>query len=246
MRFKVRSSTRTMKSLTALSFGGGRQTTAMLILAVNGEIPRPDVVLFADTGCEWPETYNYIGQHIQPFCAENDLPFAIVRRDGVDIYSYYARANALPIPNQRSCTDQFKIWPMRKYSEELGINTYQIGFSFDEAGRANKLQRYIRRVFPLIENRLTLADCQYEIQRHGWPLPLKSACFLCCFQPPSRLKLLALRHPDLFGKLRVLEDKAYKRTGYYLLGNHPVSHYAQIEQLGFDSDFGCAEGYCFR
>ena len=232
---------------TVLSFGAGRQTTAMLILAINGEIERPDVVLFADTGCELPETYAYIEHYIRPFCETNHLPFFTVARPGGTIYDWFNKGPALPVPTQRSCTAQFKIRPMNIWQKANLITKQQIGFSYDEAGRASKnVKAKFPRFFPLIENRITLHDCMWVIEQYEWPLPPKSACYLCCFQSPSRLRRLALREPVLFERLRDLERRAHKRTGYYLIGNYPVTHYAAIEQMGMDINFGCAEGLCFR
>ena len=49
-----------MKS--ALSYGAGVQTTALLVLVASGKQPRPAAVLFADTGGEHPETYAYLAE----------------------------------------------------------------------------------------------------------------------------------------------------------------------------------------
>ena len=46
--------------LEVLSFGGGVQSTAMLLMVHEGILPRPDVVMFADTGSELPETIEHI------------------------------------------------------------------------------------------------------------------------------------------------------------------------------------------
>src|SRR5215472_1341722 len=36
-------------TLRILSLGGGRQSTTLLYMALEGELPRPDAVIFADT-----------------------------------------------------------------------------------------------------------------------------------------------------------------------------------------------------
>ncbi len=42
-----------------LSFGGGVNTAAILALAYRGKL-QIDYAIFADTGCEIPETYDWI------------------------------------------------------------------------------------------------------------------------------------------------------------------------------------------
>ena len=63
---------------TFLSFGAGVQTTAMLILIAKGEI-EADAVIFADTGAEHPETYEYIENYDKPLCEKVGIPFMTVR-----------------------------------------------------------------------------------------------------------------------------------------------------------------------
>ena len=42
-----------------LSHGGGRQTVAMGVLAVKGEIEKPSMIIMADTGREATSTWDY-------------------------------------------------------------------------------------------------------------------------------------------------------------------------------------------
>ena len=43
-----------------LSYGGGVNSTAIIALALLGEVEMPDYIVFSDTGAEWPHTYKYI------------------------------------------------------------------------------------------------------------------------------------------------------------------------------------------
>jgi len=47
-------------TFSVLSYGGGVQSTALLIAAVLGKIPRPDVAIFADTGWEPKQVISWI------------------------------------------------------------------------------------------------------------------------------------------------------------------------------------------
>ena len=64
--------------LEVLSYGGGTQSTAMLVLIKQGKLPKPDLVLHADTGSELPETVAFI-EEAKKLCESIDLPFHIVR-----------------------------------------------------------------------------------------------------------------------------------------------------------------------
>ena len=46
--------------LQVLSFGGGVQSTAMLLFIKDGLLPQPDIIIHADTGAEMPETIKHI------------------------------------------------------------------------------------------------------------------------------------------------------------------------------------------
>jgi 3'-phosphoadenosine 5'-phosphosulfate sulfotransferase (PAPS reductase)/FAD synthetase len=55
------------------NYGGGVNTVAMLILLRNsGE--RPDWIVMADPGSEWPQTYAYRDQVMRPWLARHGFP----------------------------------------------------------------------------------------------------------------------------------------------------------------------------
>ncbi len=49
-----------MKEITVFSFGAGVQSTTILIMICKGEIPKPDLVVFADTGWEPQKVYDHL------------------------------------------------------------------------------------------------------------------------------------------------------------------------------------------
>ena len=111
--------------MRVLSFGGGVQTVALLLLQLRGDLPRADHVVFADTGCEIPETYAYIEQVVRPLCQGAGLPFEVVRASGsygAGMYDYYWRYRLIPMPWSRSCTHKFKIRPIYRFARGLEVN----------------------------------------------------------------------------------------------------------------------------
>ncbi|WP_206685945.1 hypothetical protein [Kribbella qitaiheensis] len=65
----------TAPALTALSLGAGVQSTALLLLAAEGVLPRPDVAIFADTGWEPAAVY-----------AQLDRLAAIAKAAGIELH----------------------------------------------------------------------------------------------------------------------------------------------------------------
>jgi len=63
-----------------LSFGGGVQTTALTILICQGKV-KADMAIFADTGCERPETYWYIDTWMKPMLSAANIPLQVVRSE---------------------------------------------------------------------------------------------------------------------------------------------------------------------
>ena len=60
-----------------LSYGGGINSTALLLEWVK-QGKQLDLVIFADTGSEMPETYNFIEKYVKPFCKKNKILFETV------------------------------------------------------------------------------------------------------------------------------------------------------------------------
>lgn len=52
--------------LTVLSLGAGVQSSTLLLMACAGELPRPDVAVFADTGWEPSAVYRWLHDVCQP------------------------------------------------------------------------------------------------------------------------------------------------------------------------------------
>ena len=207
-----------------LSFGGGVQTTAMLLMP-NRDF---DAVVFADTGGEMPETYSYIIAITRPYVEkELGIPFVSVKASievgGTmqgTLEDYCLASKKTPSMQMRWCTDRWKIRPIRKWvKEEFGAPaTALMGISVDEAHRVHD-PHWSEYTFsyPLIERRITREECRRIIRSHGWPLPPKSGCFYCPFQSPKRWKDLYHTHPDLFWRAEAVERCNTKYPKFVML-----------------------------
>lgn len=236
---------------TILSFGAGTQTTALAIMVAERKL-EVDAVVFADTGCEKPETYYYIETYIEPLLKSVSVPFVRVKTerpsDKGNIYDYYWGIQDIPTILFRRCTDHFKRRPIKKC---VGKNTIQlIGFSSDEINRAEKaLDKTLR--FPLIEHHMFSNDSIELIINYGFPVPLKSACWMCIFQPVVEWNWLKNHHPDLFQKALDLEARYHERKPnmkkqYGLLSGTPLWRLKEGLQpeMMIPGIKSCDSGYC--
>ncbi|GHJ43304.1 hypothetical protein Cs7R123_06460 [Catellatospora sp. TT07R-123] len=157
--------------LRVVSYGGGVQSTALLVLAAQRVIDFP-VFLFANVGddSEDPDTMTYLHQYARPFAALHGIQLHVLdkrRRDG-SIETLYGRltrhgSRSLPIPvrmsngapGTRSCTAEFKIRVIGKWLRQHGASpgnkaTVGIGISLDEIERLNnrKATPYEIPVYP--------------------------------------------------------------------------------------------------
>jgi PP-loop superfamily ATP-utilizing enzyme len=218
--------------MTAIvSYGGGVQSTALLVLAAEGKI-EADAFLFANVGddSEHPATLDYVREVAMPFADEYGIALHElhrVKRNGEreTLWGRLMRedSRSLPIPvrmpdtgapGTRSCTADFKIRVIARWLREHGATktnpaTVMLGISTDEIQRAKPgidprapLQR---RVYPLLDLGMDRADCEAAIRRAGLPVPPKSACFFCPFTKPARFQQMRHEEPDLYERAVELE-----------------------------------------
>lgn len=217
------------REITVLSLGAGVQSSALAVLAAMGKIsPRPEAALFADTFCEWPETYEFLAMYLRPWLEEHGLPVFTVSAG--DMYEFFYSRALLPLAfgkknegRRRQCTRQFKIAPMKKWLRENGAQRafVLLGITVEEGRRARPSpDKWITNVYPLVEMRWTRLDCARLLHDVGLPIPPRSRCWLCPFQPPDAWQRLFTTHPDLFERAVALEERAVARR--IALGKKPL------------------------
>lgn len=172
-----------------VSFGGGTNSTAMLIGMWKNDI-KPDHILFADTGGEKERTYLYIDV-LNTWLNMVGFPqIETVRyrtKDGVEISLEQEIINNQTLPaiafGFKSCSEKFKIRPQNKFLKERYPDCkiiHYIGFDSGESRRVknNDLQNH-ENIYPLIEWGWNRKKCIEVIREVGLPLPGKSSCFFC-------------------------------------------------------------------
>lgn len=150
------------KNLTVLSFGGGQDSTAILLKLIYNKTFRkkyaPDhlIVVMSDTGNEHPYTYKHV-EIMRRLCEKNSIPFFFLTSD----QGYHAPSWPNLIDPQirpksskhkatlvqlgmKSCTDKLKIVPIYKFLDEYVNEQYEYGYKVQEVRGCRKkaLLRY--------------------------------------------------------------------------------------------------------
>jgi len=202
-----------------MSFGGGVQSTAMLVLAARKEIDF-SLALFCNVAAdtENPATLAYIRDHSRPFAERHGIEFMELirrKRDGstetvLSRIRNPTRSIGIPVrmsngaPGKRNCTVDFKVNVIAKHLKALGATkddpaTVALGISLDEFYRMKPSKLPIQQsVWPLVDLRLTRQDCLNIVAQAGLPEPPKSSCWFCPFHTKAAWREQARNEPDLF------------------------------------------------
>lgn len=229
-----------------VSFGGGQQSTALMVLAAQGRISLRRFY-FANVGedTEYPGTLRYVEQHARPYAARHGLEFIELRRvmqAGADkgqertllqeIQRPGSRSIPFPMrvangaPGNRGCTETYKRRLVARATRLRGATPEHparlaIGISLDEIGRAkdSSIAHQINE-HPLLDLGLRRTDCQRIITAAGLPIPPKSACWFCPMKTPEQWRRLRQQNPELFAKACALETEMIARRA--ALGKDPM------------------------
>ena len=191
-----------------LSFGCGVNTVALMVHLVNERMPFDEAV-FADTGGELPETYEYL-KIASDYMRLHGKKLTVVRSKNGTLHETCARRKVVPSQVWRWSTRDYKITPIHAYYRSLGVHVNEyMGIAYDEITRMKRsAEPYITTLFPLIDAKMTRADCVNLIEKEGLPVPPKSGCYFCPFNNLERWRALARVHPELYRKAMLLEERS--------------------------------------
>jgi hypothetical protein len=236
--------------MRALSLGAGVQSSTLALMCALGDIPAPEVAVFADTQDEPDEVYDWLNW------LEKQLPFPIRRvsqgklsetalqvrqsaagnkylKPMIPVYIDTAGKRGMAM---RHCTKDFKVDPilraLRHIRDGRIVHQY-LGISFDELERMKVSQQdWLHNEYPLVERRITRPQCIEWMRSHGFPDPPRSACKYCPFH--SNAEWRRLSQAD-FAEAIAFEKRyqaAYAKTE---LDGIPYLHSARIplEEVDF-------------
>jgi len=205
-----------------VSYGGGVNSTAMIIWLINNKRPI-DYVVFSDTRNEVPETYQYIIQHMKPYLKKHDIPFVTVYNySKISLYSRCIIRRVFPDMYRRWCTRDFKVRPIHRFYRTIQSHIIEyMGIDYGEIKRMKSSGvNYITKDYPLIDNKIDRDACVIIITQAKLPIPVKSGCFFCPYNNKSRWAWLGKTHPDLYKLSEQLErnSKHYPKMKLINLG----------------------------
>ena len=216
--------------MNVISYGGGTNSTAMLIGMYHKNIPA-DLILFADTGCEQPHTYEYLSVMDQ-WLINHGMPkitvveYMDMNGDRLTLEQECLRSGTLPALayGYKRCSLKHKAGPQEKFCNNYppcrevwarGEKVVKfIGYDADEEQRRTHAYVYdiqdkkYHMEYPLIDWGWGREDCVAAIQQEGLPLPGKSSCFFCPAMKHHEIRTLYHNHRDLFDRAIAIEDNA--------------------------------------
>lgn len=205
--------------LRVLSLGAGIQSSTLLFMVLQGKLPRVDAVVFADTGWEPKQVYNYV-EYLKNLCRDNGLSFFTVSQGNIKEDSLKTEHRFASMPFfvrttegkkgllRRQCTSEYKVRPIQRLIRELmaggsdgKVTELWLGISTDEAGRMRDSKvRYIQHRYPLIEHNMSRQDCVQFIEKNAYLMPVKSACIGCPFHSDRYWHSMQKNSPEEFAE----------------------------------------------
>lgn len=245
--------------MLTMSYGGGKQTVAIITLILEGKLPKPDLIVMADTGREVKTTFEYLNQVVQPALKKINLQVEIAGHDlaTVDLYRNddlllpaFTRQNGQVGKLPTFCSVEWKQRVIRRWLGNQGVNDTDVwlGISMDEAERMKPSGlKWYRHIYPLIEILpMSRMACVNQIVSYGWKVPHKSHCFMCSnMSPESWKQMKALENGDfdlalaLDAEIRTKDPNVYLHPSGLPLGE--AVEQSEQQQDMFD---GCDSGYC--
>jgi 3'-phosphoadenosine 5'-phosphosulfate sulfotransferase (PAPS reductase)/FAD synthetase len=219
-----------ISSLLAVAFGGGTNSTAMLCGFRERGI-KPDLILFADTGGELPETYEHVMEMDTQCRIWWGVGIETVKKtyqggfEGLEGECIRGRKLPALAYGRKACSMKYKTQPqtqaLKLFMDATGAKdaVRAIGYDAGENHRANDISgedlkkgRYVRNWFPLLEWEWRRQECIEAIARHGLTQPGKSACWFCPAMKRGEILRLKRTRPDLFARALKIESNAILKS----------------------------------
>lgn len=201
-----------------VSFSGGKDSTAMLLLLLEQNKPIDEVVFFDAGSWEFPQMRNHIekvekytGLKITKIHPQKSFDYWLSEHILTKGKNKGTKGYGFPSPNKRWCTS-IKIRSINKYIGK-NVNTY-IGYAFDEKQRAEK-NNTESNIYPLIESEITEKQALAICYKHGFDWGglyqhfNRVSCWCCPLQRKSELRKIYNLYPELWAKLQEKQNKSW-------------------------------------
>ena len=132
---------------------------------------------------------------------------------------HFANQKGEPAIARRQCTGDYKIKPVRKFlQEKFGASKENpvelwLGFGLEEAHRQKPDDiKYVQKYHPLIDHRITTAECEKYLENLGLPVPESSSCTVCPYHKNSHWGSLSPEELEVAYRFdEQVRDKLYNR-----------------------------------
>ena len=252
------------------SYGGGTQRIAIALLVAQSKLPRPDLIVMADTSFEATETWEYTVAHILPLLGSIGLTIELAPRD-LAVVDDYGHNGDLLVPAYTEtgkmptfCSDEWKKRVFRRYVRAKGIDRCitWLGMSSDEIERLKpsdvQWQTYCWPLCGLPREhdygvRLNRTQCRHLILDAGYPEPPKSSCWKCPHRRNAQWQRLKLYYPQDFRRACQFDELIRARDTLHAVYLHesrqPLAEVdftqSDTASLFGEENGGCQSGYCF-
>lgn len=234
--------------LHVVSLSGGKDSTAMLLRMIEEKMPI-DIILFCDTGLEFPEMYEHLAK------VEKDVGIPITVIHSNHTFEYFLTQKEILVkknqktesrnyrgygwsaPMNRWCTKELKTIPRERYLKQLA-EKYEIieyvGIAADEEYRLErKNNKKTNNRHPLVDWGMTEADCLKYCYDRGYDWGglyekfSRVSCWCCPLQPLAELRILYREYPELWAQLVEWDKRTWR----------PFKAEYSVEALGARFDF---------
>lgn len=189
------------------SFGCGVDSWGALTLW--GDIY--DEIIFVDTGAEPIFVYQFLEY------AQQYFHITVIQSPLKDLFNYYHKRKIIPTVSSRQCTDKFKIRVIRKYirnkygkNQKFDMHIYYDYSEFTRMKTSDVL--YVNNIYPLVDSKITRRQLRKIISILGFRVPIKSGCFVCCFNDTKRWDFIYKHYPAEYNKsLELLQNSTLRK-----------------------------------
>ncbi|MFZ5590708.1 MAG: phosphoadenosine phosphosulfate reductase family protein [Bacillota bacterium] len=191
-----------------LALSGGKDSAALAVYMREKYPQLPLEYVFTDSGCELPETYEYLDR----IRAVLNIEITVIRPEKDFDYWLKVFNGVLPSPQNRWCTKLLKLKPYEAYIGNDQVVSY-VAIRADEnrQGYRSKKNNIVPR-YPFVEDGIYLADVLEILKSCNLGLPRyyewrkRSGCYFCFFQTDDEWRGLKKYHYDLFGRACQYEE----------------------------------------
>jgi hypothetical protein len=212
------------KHIHVLSYGAGTQSTALLLMALEGKINGviPDYIIFSDTGWEPQKIYDWLNKVNDYIKGKYDREIIIaegknIRQDLIEgngrksgfvvIPTFVKHEDGSIGMGRRQCTNDYKIIPVNKKIRQLlgyaprkrvkeVVHIWK-GISTDEIQRVKpSREKWQVAEHPLVDiMEVDRQSCILYVEQTGLGTPPKSSCIGCPFRDNNAWREMKLRDP---------------------------------------------------